>query len=206
MQYVNRLILIGLLAQMAACSTPTVIPDSAKVPVTDGSQRQKSEKDAVDPNASVTYKLALTAIEQGNNKQAIAILTDMSTKFPQFSGPHANLGLIHFRDGDLTRAEAAFRQAISINPANATAHNHLGIIYRHGGRFSEAEKSYLSAIEQQPDYANAYLNLGILYDIYLLKLNKALHNYQKFQSLQQTEDSTVKKWIIGLQRRQKVSK
>jgi len=207
MTFVSRLLLAGILAQLAACSsTPTVVPDTTEAAVVDNTQTQKTTKEVIDPNASATYKQALTTIEQGNNELAIVILTDMTTRFPQLSGPYTNLGLIHFRDGDLTKAEAAFRQAININPANATAHNHLGIIHRHKGQFSEAEKSYLTAIEQQADYANAHLNLAILYDLYLLRLDNALQHYQKFQSLQQTEDSTVKKWIIGLQRRLKVSK
>jgi len=206
MHYVNRLLVISLLGFMAACSTPKVVTETPKTPAIDNAQKQQPAKGAIDPKAAATYKQALNAIEQGHNELAVTVLTDMASNYPEFSGPQTNIGLIYFREGKLDKAKAAFNQAITINPANATAQNHLGIIHRIEGQFSEAEKFYLAAISHQPDYANAYLNLGILYDIYLIKLNKALQQYQKFQSLQQTEDSTVKKWIIGLQRRLKVSK
>jgi len=189
-----------------ACSTTAVSPDQQPTQATVESRDKPGTKTpAIDPAANSTYLQALRTIEQGNEGQAIKLLSDMSRQYPALSGPQTNLGLIYYNQDDIVKAEAAFKAALGINPKNAVAHNHLGIIYRRQGRFREAETAYLSAIQHKPDYANAHLNLGILYDIYLLKLDKALQHYQKFQSLQASEDKTVKNWIIGLKRRLKVS-
>lgn len=166
----------------------------------------KTATSKANPQAQAAFKRALHAIDQDNDEQAINILTDMAEAYPDLSGSHTNLGLIYFRAGDLQKAEAAFRQAIRVNPGNAVAYNHLGILYRMAGRFSEAENAYLSAIQNKPDYANAHLNLGILYDVYLRRLDVALRHYKTFQSLQPEKDMTVKNWIIGLKRRARRSK
>ncbi len=198
---------IVLILAIQACSTTTVSPDKKPAAVTTaGSATKQAAKPAIDPVASNAYQRALRAITQGNEDQAVSLLTDMTGQYPNFSGPHANLGLLYLRQGDSIKAEAAFNAALRVNPNNAVANNHLGIIYRQQGRFSEAEQAYLNALQSKPDYANAHLNLAILYDIYLLKLDKALQHYQQFQSLQAAEDNTVKNWIIGLKRRIKVSK
>jgi Tfp pilus assembly protein PilF len=191
---------------LSGCSTiPLESPEQATV-VDSTTGQAKPATASVNPAAAATYNQALTAIKQGNNTLATRLLTAMSKDYPKLSGPPTNLGLIYFREGDLDRAEAAFQQALALNPENAVAHQHMGIIYRHQGKFEQSEQAYLKAIKSQPDYANAHLNLAILYDIYLLKLNNSLRHYEKYQSLQSAEDNTVKKWIIGLKQRIKVSK
>lgn len=199
----NRLHALFVLSAMLTMQACSIMP-TAKL--TDKTDADKPGTSKADPKAQIAFKLALHAIEQNNDEHAINILTDMAEAYPDLSGSHTNLGLIYFRIGDLEKAEAAFQEATKVNPGNAVAYNHLGILYRMAGRFSEAEGTYLNAIQNKPDYANAHLNLGILYDIYLRKLDKALHHYETFQSLQPEQEPTVKKWIIGLKRRIKRSK
>jgi len=209
MKSTNRLILILVfpILILSGCSGPSVVKQNeAKPDKTTTAGKEKPAKKKVNPRAESAFKLAVNAIEQGNEDHAIAILDDMANSFPELSGSHVNLGLIYFKRGDDDRAEAAFQKAISIKANNPVAHNHLGIIYRRKGRFDDAEKAYLQAIQFKPDYANAHLNIGILYDIYLRKLSKALQEYEQYQTLTGKQDSTVKKWIIGLKRRIKRSK
>ena len=56
-----------------------------------------------------SYQQALRAIAQGNDEQAVSMLGAMTERYPSFSGPHANLGLIYLRQGDHARAEAALQ-------------------------------------------------------------------------------------------------
>ena len=206
MTYSRLLLPAGILCALfiQACSTTAVSPEQ-QATLVEG-REQQAAKPTIDAAAMNSYQQALRAVEQGNDDQAVSMLNAMTERYPAFSGPHANLGLIYLRQGDHTRAEGALQAATRINPKNAVAHNHLGIVYRHQGRFNDAESAYLSALQHRPDYANAHLNLAILYDIYLQKLDGALQHYQQFQTLQGSEDEDVKKWIIGLKRRIKVSK
>ncbi|MEU8381143.1 tetratricopeptide repeat protein [Streptosporangium sp. NPDC048865] len=57
-------------------------------------------------------------------------------------------------------AEAAYRQAIEIDPDFAYAHNGRGIALWSLGRFAEAEAAFRQAIEIDPGFAYAHNNLG----------------------------------------------
>jgi Flp pilus assembly protein TadD len=65
-----------------------------------------------------------------------------------------------FRQGRYTEAEAAYREAIRLDPALADAHNDLGLVLRDTGRLAEAEAAYREAIRLDPDYAIAHNDLG----------------------------------------------
>lgn len=198
--------LATIIISLALLSGCTLVPIESSEQTTVNEGGAVTPAKAVNPAAAADYQQALAAIKQGNNTLATRLLTAMTTEYPELSGPSTNLGLIYFKKGDLTRAEAALQNALAINPNNAVAHQHMGIVYRQQGKFSQSEQAYLNAIKYQPDYANAHLNLAILYDIYLIKFNNALRHYEKYQTLQSVEDKTVKNWMIGLKRRIKVSK
>jgi uncharacterized protein (TIGR02466 family) len=63
-------------------------------------------------------------------------------------------------EGDLLRAESAYRRAIEIAPTYFDAHFNLGIVLEAMGRPGEARDSYRSALDIQPDFIPAYLNTG----------------------------------------------
>jgi len=203
----TRLLLLTLsiaLLNVLGCSSKSVVPEE----VSQGAVTDKSKSTAkkLDPKANAAFQRALTSLQQGNTEEALVLFQEMASNYPTLSGSHTNIGLIHFKANNLDLAEASFQQALQIKPDNAVAYNHIGIIYRNKGRFTDAKQQYLKAIEINPDYANAHLNLGILYDLYLRKLSSAKQHYEKFQSLQTEEDKTVRKWILILKRRLKVSK
>ncbi|NOY67481.1 MAG: tetratricopeptide repeat protein [Gammaproteobacteria bacterium] len=203
----SRILLLTLgivLLNLAGCSSKPVAPDSgSQASVTD---KSKATARKLDPKASAAFKRALKILQEGNTDEALALFQEMATNYPTLSGSRTNIGLIYLKANDLELAEASFQQALEIKEDNAIAYNNLGVIYRKKGRFTDAEQYYLKAIKTDPDYANAYLNLGILYDLYLRKLDIAIQYYEKHQSLQSEEDKTVKKWILILKRRLKVSK
>lgn len=205
----TKLLLLSLgiaLFNLVGCSSKSVAPDDISPGVVTETDKSKPTVKKLDSKASTAFQRALTTLQQGNTEEALVLFQEMASNYPALSGSHTNIGLIHFKASDLDLAEASFQQALKIKADNAVAYNHIGIIYRKKGRFTDAEKQYLKAIEINPDYANAHLNLGILYDLYLRKLNVAKQHYEKFQSLQAEEDKTVKKWILTLKRRLKVSK
>lgn len=153
------------------------------------------------PKFQRDYARAISLIQTKKNRSAIRALTLITQKYPQFAGPHVNLGLIFFRAKQYSNAKKAFNKALALNPNNAVSNNHIGIMQRKNGKFKEALKSYKIAIRSKPNYANAHLNLGILYDIYLSNLTKALEHYLRYQEITGNKDKKVSKWIIDIKQR-----
>ncbi len=58
-------------------------------------------------------------------------------------------------------ADAAFRQAIVIDPGFVLAHNNLGAVAASQGQFGVAVASYAEALRLQPGYQAARINLGV---------------------------------------------
>ena len=155
----------------------------------------------VDAEARTEYQLALAALNDGNDGQAIHHLTRLTSKYPNLAGPFVNLGILYLKKAQYEDAQQALLQATTIKPGDAVAQTHLGIAYRHLGEFKKAEQSYLQALKTDPKYAYAHLNAGILYDIYLQELPKALQHYEQYKALTNNSDNLVEKWIIDLKRR-----
>jgi tetratricopeptide (TPR) repeat protein len=61
-----------------------------------------------------------------------------------------NLGNVYADLGRHADAEAAYRQAIDLDPDDADYHNNLGNVYRVQGRYDEAEAAFRQAIDLNP--------------------------------------------------------
>jgi len=155
----------------------------------------------ITPKFKRDYARAISLLQSRKSRSAINAFTALTRNYPQFAGPHVNLGLIYFRAKQYTKATKHFNKALVLNPNNAICHNHIGIMQRKKGEFKDALKSYRLALRSNANYANAHLNIGILYDIYLLNLTKALEHYQRYQTITGDKDKTVRKWIIDIKRR-----
>lgn len=60
-------------------------------------------------------------------------------------------------------AEAAYRQAIAVNPESGAAQYHLGILYEQRENADEAFSQYRSAAAKRPQIPDLYLRLGRAY-------------------------------------------
>jgi tetratricopeptide (TPR) repeat protein len=163
---------------------------SAPVPLQEALSEAKDE-----------YDEAVQALRDGDTQRAESMLLAMTEEYPEFAGPHVNLGIMYLEAGQLEEAEAAFDDALEINPNQAASYNHLGIIYRQQGRFEEALAAYQKALELDPGYANAHLNLAIMLDLYQGQPAQALEHYQQYQQLAVAPDERIAKWILDVQRR-----
>lgn len=74
-----------------------------------------------------------------------------------------NIGRQYRQAGDLARAEAAFRELISIDPANADAWQSLGSVCRDQHKHDEALDAFQRAVALDPQFALAHNYLGIAY-------------------------------------------
>ena len=147
------------------------------------------------------FQRASRALAEARWEQAEQDLLALTRAFPGFSGPWLNLGQLYVRQGRDAEAEQAWRQALSVNPANDRAYNQLAILLRQSGRFEEAAATWRQALAIWPDNPVAHRNLGILCDLYLGDWAQALWHYQRYQALQAEPERQVAGWIVDLQRR-----
>ncbi len=150
--------------------------------------------------AAQQYAQALNLMRSGRNGDAELEFKELALAYPEFAGPHVNLGLLYMRESRYSEAEGAFKAALERNPNNAVAENELGIAERKLGKFTEAEAAYQRTIAIDPNYAPAYLNLGVLYDLYLAEPQKALEQFEHYLALA-GENKKVAGWVIELRKR-----
>jgi len=77
-------------------------------------------------------------------------------------GTHVNYGNLYLNQGDFTKAEASYKEAISIEPGLVTAYINLADLYRRMKMDTEGEKILQSALEKYPDLAPISYALGLL--------------------------------------------
>ncbi len=160
-----------------------------------------SDKRKINPAAQAVYNEALQAMKNGKTGQALSLFEDLAEKYPDYSGPQVNLGIIYRNKGIYDEAAKMFSKAVEVNKNNLEAYNQLAYVYRQQGKFKEAEQVYADALVIWPNYAAIHYNMGILYDVYLGKLDNALSHFETFQTLQAAEDKKVAGWIADLKRR-----
>jgi len=156
-------------------------------------------------DATSRYERALGYMDAGDDARAVVEFEHVIEAYPDYAGPHVNLGIIHDRNGRPDAAMLALQRAVQVCSGCAVAYNQLGILQRQQGRFQDAEQSYLAAIAANPEYALAYFNLGVLYDLYQGRPELALQNYEAYKARRRPDaveqKDAVDNWIIDLRRR-----
>ena len=101
---------------------------------------------------------------------------------PDSAGAHANLGLIYYQMGQLSKAADECEAALRIDPNNAVTTYILGAVRSLEKDFPEAERLLLKARDLDPKLPDVYIELGVIY-----KLNfrnaEAIAAYEKFLQL-----------------------
>lgn len=154
-----------------------------------------------DPRATALFVQASEALARNDLAAAEILLQELLGKWPDYSSPWTNLGIVYAhteREGD---ARIAFGKAIALQGDDCAPKVELALLARRQHQFREAEQLYKACLAVDPHFANAALNLGILYELYLGQPSEALAAYERYQAGRETPDEKVSGWIAELSRR-----
>ncbi|MBF0179838.1 MAG: tetratricopeptide repeat protein [Magnetococcales bacterium] len=113
-------------------------------------------------DAETLTNLGFLLLEQGWHEEAATHLRRAVTVLPSHAKAWFALG-VTLQAQDLraeAEAEAAYREAIRLQPGNADAHNNLGSLLLTRQDFPRAELACREALRLQPGHADAWYNLG----------------------------------------------
>lgn len=196
------LIATSVAVVLSGCAQKASKPDrpSPVAPATPTETVQPPPADKGDPEGR--FAEALELMKQRKSAEAEAAFMALSSDFPEFSGPQANLGILFAKSKRRDAAIAAFTRAATANGNNASAFNWLGILNREAGNYDRAKQSYEKAIAVKPDYAAAHLNLGLLLEDHLKQPQAAVAHYREYYRIGGGKDLRVLPWIAEIEARQ----
>lgn len=149
---------------------------------------------------AIAFSRALALMADGELPAAEAAFQALAKRYPGYSGPWTNLGIIAAQRGDHWAAADLFAKAIAANPDNAVAIMALGTLLYQRGDIDAALARYRQAIVIRPDYAEAHLNLAVLYDQALHQPAPALEHYRRYQQLTGDKSLLIAAWILALEK------
>jgi tetratricopeptide (TPR) repeat protein len=209
MKFAEHLMTVALLATLGACAgAPAVVKkpvEAVQQVVTTAVAAVTAPEAPVNPQAQAAFDAARAHLRAGRTAEAERGFRDVTAKYPDLGGAHANLGLIQRNAGKHDESIAALEQAVKVSPKQPVFHNQLGVSYRHKGQFQKARNAYEQAIALDDNYADAHLNLGVLLDLYLGDSALALTHYERYLALSPAGDAAVGKWVADLKNRKPAS-
>lgn len=112
-----------------------------------GLDEHSTQKEALDPAVQEVIERRLRAVERN----------------PSTSTTHRSLGLAYQANGAWTRAIAAFRKTLKLNPVDHAARLHLAVCLSLAGGNQESIKHLEHVVKAQPDGPAALYRLGVGY-------------------------------------------
>lgn len=88
----------------------------------------------------------------------------MQRAFSRMEDVYLRIAMVYRELKNYTKAIAACRKALRIDPKLYGAYDFIGIAYRRSGQIKKAIKNYHEALEINPSYKRIYYNLGIAYE------------------------------------------
>ena len=114
----------------------------------------------IDPSHTLSrYNLALVLKRADRAPEAVDHLMRIIRTEPRAEA-HYTLGVIYWQQGELDRAAASLRAAVSADPGSADAHDTLGAVLKDQGDWAGAVDALRRAIALRPDGAGAHYTLG----------------------------------------------
>lgn len=139
---------------------------------------------AITPSAELAAAIAQAKadLNAGDAAAAIARLEPAVAGGQGTSEAHFLLGNAYADQDNLTQAEANYRLALTLDPANVDAQANLGVVLYRNQQLAEAETAFRTALELAPDDAEIHYNLGGVLAAQS-KLDAAVQEFQRANEL-----------------------
>jgi len=186
--------LILAVAILSACA-PTIV---SQRPASQTSTSVR-ERQALNEDDRIRYRESMNQLKVGSYRTAARLLTRLTTSYPRMAGPHVNLALAYYYQGDFDKAAEAANKALDLSPGLPQAHLLLGLLKIRQHEYAAAEKHYRAAIERDGQYANAHYNLALLYDLYYQQPARAVPHYKSYLQLNNQSDTATRDWVKHLE-------
>ncbi len=109
----------------------------------------------------LSYRAATRHFQQGNDEDALALLSKAIETRPDFWQSYQLRALIYLMQGHLRHAQRDGETAVSLNPHSHEAYNILGQVYLAQTDFEKAVMAYETAVSLQPSNELYAYYLGI---------------------------------------------
>jgi tetratricopeptide (TPR) repeat protein len=106
------------------------------------------------------YNAAMASHRAGDRDGARTRMTRLSGRFPQSAAVWNTLGTLHLGAGAVVEAEAAFENALRLDPAHAQAQANLAAARSYRGDTAGATRALLEAFRARPQDTNIQVQLG----------------------------------------------
>jgi tetratricopeptide (TPR) repeat protein len=103
----------------------------------------------------------LGRIASENRQDAVALLTEAQSHFPNDFWLNLETGSALDRDGRIEEALGYFRVAVALRPTASVAHNGLAVVFRRLGRADESIYHHREALRFDSKFALAHNGLGL---------------------------------------------
>ena len=152
---------------------------------------------------SASNYVILSQLYQQNDQadEAIALLEEATTKYPDNAELQSQLLNAYVRSGDTERAMTAYEEAIERNPQNATYRYNYGSMLLNAERYDEAIEQLTRALEMKPGNVNAQYNLGAAYVNKAVGVNEQI--VEMDEKISQEAESLSKQEIEEMQGKMK---
>ncbi len=108
------------------------------------------------------YLKALVQVKKGNARDAVAILENLSRKYPESLHVKTQLGNVYRMLGEIDTARRVLQEIHSRHPRYLPGILNLALLSRDAGNLNEAISYYEKIVELRPTMAAAWNDLGIL--------------------------------------------
>jgi len=129
------------------------------------------------------FYLGSSFLEAGQQNEALSAFTQAKAKDPKDHRIYYLTGLIHYNQGQFSKADDLFQTSVALNPHFVFSYQHLAKISLKKGDLDSALKYALRAVEVDATFPPPYYLLGQLY-LRLQKTDEANRALEQFQRLQ----------------------